>query len=66
MGPDVARRPPMLAPNLAPTKLVSGTNDRPAEQAADPPPETGTDLPCHLPGAPGPHASPGTPAPAIR
>jgi hypothetical protein len=38
MWPDVARRLPTLAPNLAPRKLISSANDRPTEQAADPPP----------------------------
>jgi hypothetical protein len=38
MWPDVARRPPTLAPNWLPRKLISSANDRQAEQAADPPP----------------------------
>jgi len=38
MWPDVARRLPTLAPNLAPRKLVSSANSWQAGQAADPPP----------------------------
>src|ERR1019366_9923673 len=38
MWPDVARRLPTLAPNLAPRKLVSSANVRQVEQAAGPPP----------------------------
>ena len=34
MWPDVARRLPTLAPNLAPAKLISNANVRQAEQAA--------------------------------
>jgi len=62
MWPDVARRLPTLAPNLAPRKLISSANDRPAEQAAGPPPPKPEPIsPAISPEHPARYASPGTP-----
>ena len=56
MWPDIARRLALLAPNLAPRKLVSSANIRQAEQAAGPPPpkQAAIIFPGHLCGAAGP------------